>query len=47
MQIPRQISRLVDILKDLTLKKFYGSILIRFENSKIVHIKKEESIKTT
>jgi hypothetical protein len=38
-------SKLIQILKSLTLMKFFDSILIKFENGKIVHIKKEESIK--
>lgn len=40
-----QLKKLLEILKDLTSKKFYGSMLIKFENGKIVHVKKEESIK--
>jgi len=40
-----KLLKLVNILEELILNKFYGSILIKFENGKIVHIKKEESIK--
>ncbi|MBN1626430.1 MAG: DUF2292 domain-containing protein [Deltaproteobacteria bacterium] len=40
-----QLTKVIEILKKLTSIKFYGSILIKFENGKVVHIKKEENIK--
>lgn len=43
--VTKQLSKLMEMLKDLTLKGFYGSMQIKFENGKIVHVKKEESIK--
>ena len=42
---PNQLSKLLNILRNLTLDRFYGSILIRFEKGKIVSIKKEENLK--
>ncbi len=40
-----QISKLMVIIKELIVNGFYGSLLVKFENGKVVHIKKEESIK--
>ena len=40
-----QLSKLIEIIKKLTRDNFYGSMKISFENGKIVHVKKEESIK--
>ena len=37
--------KLIELIKDLVDKKFYGSLEIRFEAGKIVVCKKEESIK--
>ena len=42
-----QLDKVADMLKRLTQNCFYGSILLKFENGKIVHVKKEESIKLT
>lgn len=39
------IERLVTIIEELMGRKFYGSITLKFEDGKVVHIKKEESIK--
>ena len=36
---------LINILKKLIIDKFYGKITITFENGKIVHVEKRESIK--
>lgn len=41
----KQLTKLMEMLKDLTLKRFYGSMVIKFEGGKIVQVKKEESIK--
>lgn len=41
----KQVQKLTDLIKGLIVNKFYGSILIKFENGKIVHVKKEESIR--
>jgi hypothetical protein len=40
-----QLKKLSDIVRDLILARFYGTIAVKFEAGKIVHIKKEESIK--
>ena len=45
MKLADQLSKLFEMLKKLTSMKFYGSILIKFECGRIVHIKKEENIK--
>ncbi|MCF6147285.1 MAG: DUF2292 domain-containing protein [Candidatus Kuenenia sp.] len=39
------LKKLNEILKHLMEKKFYGSFTIKFENGKIVHCEKNESIK--
>ena len=39
------INKLIDMLEALIDTKFYGSITIKFENGKIVIVKKEETIK--
>ena len=39
------LKKLLDLIKELCDKKFYGSLEIRFEAGKIVVCKKEESIK--
>ena len=39
------MEKLFEIVKELTEKKFYGSLLVKFEAGKIVIVKKEESIK--
>ena len=33
------------LLKDLEKAKYYGEVILKFENGKIVHMKKTESIK--
>lgn len=40
-----QLKKISDIIRDLISTRFYGSVLIKFEAGKIVHVKKEESIK--
>ncbi len=37
--------KLMDLIKELIDRKFYGSIQVNFENGNIVNIKKTESIK--
>jgi hypothetical protein len=39
------IEALLKILRDLTNKKFYGDLQIKFESGHIVYLKKTESIK--
>lgn len=39
------MDKLLKILKELTADKFYGKLIISFENGRVVHLKKEESIK--
>ena len=39
------LNKLIELLKDLIDKKFYGNIQVNFENGNIVNIKKTESIK--
>jgi len=41
------IDKLINIIKELIIKKFYGSLMIKFESGKIVYVKKEETIKLT
>ena len=36
---------LVKFITDLIARKFFGKIIVSFENGKIVHLRKEESIK--
>ena len=40
-----RIAQLLEELKKLTNNKFYGKLTITFEAGKLVHLKKEESIK--
>ena len=40
-----QLEKLFRILQILVSEKFYGSIVIKFENGNIVICKKEENIK--
>jgi hypothetical protein len=40
-----KFSKLVDLLMSLTSALFYGTVTIKFEAGKIVHVKKEESLK--
>jgi hypothetical protein len=40
-----QAKKISEIIRDLILARFYGSVLIKFEAGKIVHVKKEESIR--
>ena len=39
------LNKLIDLIKDLIDKKFYGNIQVNFEAGNIVNIKKTESIK--
>lgn len=39
------LKRLVKIITDLMSREFYGKLTISFEHSRIVHVKKEESLK--
>lgn len=39
------IDKLINLIKELIAKKFYGSLLIKFESGKIVYLRKEETIK--
>lgn len=39
------MNKLINLIKELITKKFYGSLLIKFESGKIVYIKKEQTIK--
>jgi hypothetical protein len=39
------MNKLINFIKDLISKRFYGSLLIKFESGKIVYLKKEETIK--
>lgn len=39
------MERIIKLIKDLMLNKFWGSLEIRFENGNIVIIKKTENIK--
>ena len=41
------MTKLIDIIKELMGKRFYGKITINFQNGKIVNCVKEESIKLT
>jgi len=34
---------ILDLINELISKKFYGRLILNFENGKIVHGKKEES----
>lgn len=40
-----QLKKLVEILKLLTEGKFFGKLEIIFNSGKVVHVKKEESLK--
>jgi hypothetical protein len=40
-----RINKFVQLLMSLTETLFYGTVTIKFEAGKIVHVKKEESIK--
>ena len=39
------LDKVIEIVKILIKNEFYGTLVIRFENGKAVHLKKEESIK--
>jgi hypothetical protein len=39
------MDKLISIIKELIVKKFYGELLIKFENGNIVILRKTESIK--
>jgi hypothetical protein len=39
------IEWLTSIIKALVLGKFYGKVILTFENGKLVSVKKEESLK--
>jgi hypothetical protein len=39
------MDKLFKLIKELIDKKFYGSLLVKFEAGNIVIVKKEESIK--
>lgn len=39
------MKELIKFITDLMSRKFYGKVIISFENGKITHLKKEESIK--
>ena len=39
------MDKLIAMIKDLTYSKFWGTLVLRFENGKIVHIRKVENIK--
>jgi len=39
------LNKLMDLIKDLINKKFFGKLEISFESGNIVNIKKVESIK--
>ncbi len=39
------MERLIELLKSLVMKAWYGELVIKFEAGKVVHIKKTESIK--
>ena len=39
------LKKLYELIKGLIENRFYGSLEIKFESGKIVHCKKEESIK--
>ena len=43
--ISLQASKINSLIEELTMINFYGSLQIKFESGKIVHCKKEESIK--
>ena len=43
--MPEILKKLCELIKGLIENKFYGSLEIKFESGKIVHCKKEESIK--
>jgi hypothetical protein len=43
--IYKQVKKLSEIIRDLILARFYGTILVKFEAGKTVHIRKKESIK--
>ena len=38
------IKKLLAFIKDLVYRHFYGKIVISFEDGKVVHLKKEESV---
>ena len=40
-----KLTKLVDLIKGLIARKFFGSLTIKFEAGRIVHVKQEESIK--
>lgn len=39
-----QLKKVLEMIKGLTKKTFYGKLVITFNAGKIVHVKKEESI---
>lgn len=41
----KALERLIAMLKDLTEKRFFGRIEVVFNAGKVVHVKKEESVK--
>jgi hypothetical protein len=41
----KQLKSLLELVKGLTERKFFGRLEIIFNAGKIVHIKKEESLK--
>lgn len=41
----KKMNKLLEMIKDLIIKRFFGKIEITFNAGKIVHIRKEESIK--
>jgi hypothetical protein len=41
----RVLERALKLIKELILQRFWGSLELRFEDGKIVHIRKTENIK--
>ena len=39
------MDKIISLIKDFIERKLYGSITVKFESGKIVHVVKEESIK--
>jgi len=39
------MNRLLDLIRELMARKFYGTLEIKFENGTVVHLRKIENIK--
>lgn len=44
-EVMKAVGKIIKIISELMAKRFYGMIELKFEDGKIVHIRKTENIK--